>query len=125
LEYDVSETIEYIEELPNMFGGSPIRGNAKLFFESVNYDNSHCVLINEMKLNKDDTKKVIALALKKMGLEGKVMENAKFDIIDKNRFEFYYDPGIPIKIETKRISIIDIDKEKGKRIDKTIIELIQ
>lgn len=125
LEYDIREPIEYIEELPNMFGGAPIKGNAKLFFESVDFNKNHCVLINEMKLNPDDTKKVISLALKKMGLEGKTIKDAKFNIIDENRFEYYYNPGIPIKIETKRTSIIDIDTEKGKRIDKMIIELIR
>jgi hypothetical protein len=52
------------------------------------------------------------------------MKNAKFDIKDNNRFEYYYHPGIPVKIETHRESIIDMANEKGKRVDQTIIELL-
>jgi hypothetical protein len=63
-----------------------------------------------------------------MGLGDKemkeAMKNAKFDIKDNNRFEYYYHPGIPVKIETHRESIIDMANEKGKRVDQTIIELL-
>jgi hypothetical protein len=37
---------------------------------------------------------------------------------------YYYNPGVPIKIETLRETMIDIDKEKGKRVDKLVIELL-
>lgn len=128
LEYSINEPIEYEEQLPNMFGGKPIRGNTKLYFKEVDYENSYCIMIQEMKLNPEDTKETVLTLLKRMGLQDKdmktAMKTAKFDITDYNRYEYYYYPGVPIKIETKRVLIIDIDKEKHKRIEKTIIELV-
>ncbi|GAB5465558.1 MAG: hypothetical protein Kapaf2KO_09940 [Candidatus Kapaibacteriales bacterium] len=128
LEYDINEPIEYEEQLPNMFGGKPIRGNAKLYFEEVDYENSYCIMIQEMELNPEDTKEIVLTLFKRMGLQDKemkkAMKTAKFDITDYNRYEYYYYPGIPINIETNRESIIHMDKEKVKRIEKTIIELV-
>lgn len=51
------------------------------------------------------------------------LKTSKFEITDKNTYEYYYYPGLPHKIETERTSIININNEKGKRIEKTIIEL--
>ncbi len=129
LEYSVTEPIEYKEQLPNILGGDPIRGDAKLYFETVDFENEHCVLIQEMQLNPDDTKSTLTTLFEQMGLKDQEMEDvlstAKLDITDYNRYEYFYYPGIPIKIETRRESIIDIAKEKGKRIDRVIIELIR
>lgn len=129
LEYTVNEPIEYEELLPNMFGGKPIRGDAKLYFEEVNYEKSYCMMIQEMKLNPADTKELVLTLFKRMGLKEKEMDEAlkiaKFDITDYNKYEYYYYPGVPIRIETNRESVIDIDKENVKRIEKTIIELVE
>lgn len=129
LEYTVDEPILYEEQLPNMFGGAPIRGDAKIYFESVDYEQAFCVLVQEMKLNPDDTKAIILNFFKSMNLDDakmeKAMETAQFDIIDKNRYEYFYYPGVPYKIETRRESIIDIEAEKGRRVDMTRIELVE
>jgi hypothetical protein len=45
--------------------------------------------------------------------------------MDRRKFEYYYYPGIPLKIETKGESLVDINKGKGKRIDITRIELLK
>ena len=110
-----------------MFGGKPIRGNTKLYFKEVDYENSYCMMIQEMKLNPEDTKETVLTLLKRMGLQDKdmktAMKTAKFDITDYNRYESLLSWSSD-KIETKRVLIIDIDKEKHKRIEKTIIELV-
>lgn len=128
LEYNVDQPITYEELLPNMFGGKPIRGETKLYFESVDFEKSHCVMIKEMVLNPEDTKNIVMTVFKKMGMKSKemkkAMKTAVFDIRDYNRMEYLYYPGIPIKIECKRESIMDIDKENGIRIDKTVIEWV-
>jgi hypothetical protein len=81
-----------------------------------------------MSLNPDDTREILKQIFKKMNLDDKGMEKAfktaVFEINDRNTYEYYYNPGVPYKIEAIRETTIDIDKEKGKRIDKTIIELI-
>lgn len=128
LEYNITEPLIYDDELPNMFGGEPIKAKAKLYFENVDFEESFCIVKQEMSLNPEDTKLLLNQVLKQMKLEDKEIDEAfktaVFEINDNNTFEFYFDPGIPHRIETIRESIIDINKEKGKRIDKTIIELI-
>lgn len=128
LEYDITEPLIYDEELPNMFGGEPIKAKAKLYFADVDFAESFCIVKQEMRLNPEDTKALLNQVFKQMKLGDKEMEEAfktaVFEINDNNTFEFYYNPGIPHRIETIRESIIDINKEKGKRVDKTIIELI-
>lgn len=128
VEFEIAEPLFYDEELPNMFGGNPIKAKAKLYFEKVDFDENFCVLKQEMSLNPEDTKELIKQLFTKMKLDEKAMENAfknsTIQVNDKNTYEYYYDPGVPHKIETLRESIMDIDKEKGRRIDKTLIELI-
>ena len=128
LEYDITEPLFYEEELPNMFGGKPIKAKAKLYFENVDFEESFCVIKQEMIIDPNDSKEMLKQVFKQMKLGDTGMEEALktaiFQIEDKNVYEYYFNPGIPHRIETIRESIIDIDKEKGKRIDKTIIELI-
>jgi hypothetical protein len=128
LEYDITEPLIYDEELPNMLGGEPIKAKAKLYFEYVNFEESFCIVKQETSLNPEDTKLLLTQVFKQMKLENKELDEAfktaVFEINDNNTFEFYYNPGIPHRIETVREFIVNINKEKEKRIDKTIIELI-
>jgi len=128
LEYNITEPLIYDEKLPNMFGGKPIKAKSKLFFEEVDFEESFCVVKQEMNLDQKDTKEMLKQVFKEMKLGDKkikkVLKTAVFKIEDRNSYEYYYYPGIPHKIETTRETIIDIDKEKGKRIDKIVIELI-
>ncbi|WP_210466441.1 hypothetical protein [Rufibacter roseolus] len=126
--FPTSKTVEYDDELPNMFGGNPIKAKGKLSIESFDSEESRCVLVQQLKLNPKDTKEIVTLVLNKMGLKEKevkaAMKTAKFDITDLNKYEYFYYPGVPIKIETKRETLLTFDKESGKRIDKVMIELV-
>ena len=60
--------------------------------------------------------------------EGKLEElmgNAKIEINDHNRFEYFFYPGVPYFVETNRETFVEIDGEIGKRIEKIKIELLQ
>lgn len=128
LEFETKEVIEFEDEIPNMLGGSPIKADAKLFFEKVDTDESFCVFKHQMTLNKDDTMRVLNEIFTKMKLKDKEVEKAVrsaiFSIEDKNTFEYFYYPGIPNKIETIRESNIEINNEFAKGIEKIEIELI-
>lgn len=128
VEFDITKALYYDEEIPNVFGGKPIKGKVKLYFENVDFKEYTCTLKYEMDLNPKDTKKLLKQVFKKLNLDNKKMKkalnNAVFIIKDRNSYEYYYDPGIPRKIEAVRETIININNEKGRRIDKTIIELI-
>ncbi|MFN8207994.1 MAG: hypothetical protein U0T82_11385 [Bacteroidales bacterium] len=125
--FSVEDTIEYEENYPNLLGGDPVRGKGILFIESVDFENDHCVMRQQVRLNSEDTKKMISQLLFKMGITDKEfekeMKRAEYDIISNNRFEFFYYPGIPIDIDAIRESIIDIGSESGKRIDEVHITL--
>lgn len=125
-EFTPSETITYEDELPNMLGGDPIRGNTKIYFDDVNFEESHCVIMYEMDLNPDDTKNLLAAFFKQMKLDDKemdeAMKTARFEIKDRNRYEYYYYPGIPVNIDVKRESLMDFGVEKGKAVENIRIE---
>lgn len=118
----------YEQQLPNMFGGAPLRGDTKVYVKSVNEENETFVLMQEMKLNPDDTKKMLTDLFKKMNIPAadlkKMMENAQVDVNDTNRYEYNYRVGLPVHIETFRKSLINIDNEKGIRTDRISIELV-
>lgn len=128
IEFDITEPMFYENELPNMFGGKPIKAKTKLYFEAVDFDKSFCKVQQEMSLDPDDTKAILKQALNKMNLGDmgmqKALNAAVFEINDRNTYEYYYNPGVPHKIETLRETIFNLDEENGKRIDKTIIELL-
>jgi hypothetical protein len=115
--------------MPNQFGGDPIRANVSLFLDTFDVENKTCVLNQHLDLNSDDAKNLIMGLLQKMELMDKELEHemgrAIYDITDNNRYEFYYYPGIPIKIETERNIVVDIAGNRGKVYKKTIIELIE
>mgnify|MGYP003460565306 CR=1 FL=1 len=125
----IKEVILYEEQIPNMFGGEAIRGDAKLFLESADTLQKRSILVNQMKINADDAKALVLQVLKKMGLPdqqlSEEMKTARLDIFDNNHFEYFYYPGIPVKIETERISVIKMDAKETRSIDKTIIELTE
>ncbi|MDJ1498874.1 hypothetical protein QNI19_38460 [Cytophagaceae bacterium DM2B3-1] len=127
--YQFSQTtpLTYEQPIPNMFGGSTVRGDTKLYIKGVDKKNSTFTLMQEMKLNPEDTRKMLTELFRKMNVPStdKMMESAKIDINDTNQYEYDYLVGTPIKIETLRKTIVDIDKEKALRIDKIKIEVLK
>ncbi|NCC18676.1 MAG: hypothetical protein EOM29_07020 [Bacteroidia bacterium] len=128
IEIDAKEPFFYVDELPNMFGGNPIKANAKLYIDTVDFEENFCVLKQEQSLDQNDVKIMLTDFLKKLEIGDKefdtIFDKAVVKIDDYNVYEYYYYPGVPHRIETNRESIINIDKENGRRIDKTIIELL-
>lgn len=128
VQFDITEPFTYEEELPNMFGGSPIKANSKITFESVDFDEGFCVMKQEMTLDPENTKSLLMEMFSKMKLNEKELKEAfktaVVSITDSNRFEYYYNPGIPHRIETERVSVVNVNNDNGRRIDKTIIELL-
>lgn len=128
VEFEIDEPIFYQDELPNMFGGKPIKANAKLTFEEVDFENKFCIIKQEMDLDPKDTKAILANVFNKMKLNNKeikkALKTAVLEIKDRNTYEYFYYPGIPYRIETIRESYFKLKDEEGKRIDKIIIELM-
>ncbi|WP_188361744.1 hypothetical protein [Flavobacterium orientale] len=128
LEFDTTETLTYEDQIPNMFGGDPIKANAKMYFEEIDFEENFCIIKHTMELDPDDTLNMLNQVFKSMNLKDgefeKAFETAVFKINDSNTFEYYFYPGIPHKIETLRETELTINGEKGKRSDKITIELL-
>lgn len=127
-EYDVNVPLKYEQELPNMVGGEPFKGKAKLSIKEVNFDDLYCVLKEEVVVNPNDTKRQVIMLLKKMGLDRskteEIMKTAVFDITDLNYYQYYYDPGIPHRIYGSRKTKLNMDTNSVENFEELEIELV-
>jgi polyhydroxyalkanoate synthesis regulator phasin len=127
-EYSITEPIEYEEVMPPIIGSKPIRCDSKMFFEYVDFELEYCVLIDQKRLNPDDTKRFLQELFTQMEIKDAeldiAIEQATYDIVDHNRYEYFYYPGIPYKIETSRDMKFSAFDENVRRVEKIIIELI-
>ena len=124
----VGDTIRFEDQFPNLLGGDPIRADAKLWFEQVDFAEERSVLVQESKLNPEDTMEFLREILSRMGATGddlaKVLAEATYTIDTFNRYDFYYYPGVPVMIDFNRHIRIDIGEEKNRRDDTITIELL-
>lgn len=124
----VGDTIQFEDQFPNLLGGDPIRADAKLWFEQVDFAEERSVLVQESKLNPEDTMAFLREILSRMGATGddlaKVLAEATYTIDTFNRYDFYYYPGVPVMIDFNRHIRIDIGEEKNRRDDTITIELL-
>ena len=127
-EYDVTEPFFYKEEIPNLFGGEPIPGDGKIIFEDIDFESSFCVLKQEIDMDPVKALETMKAALIKMGFDEetlkKTLTDSKFDIKDRNTYEYYYYPGVPHKIVTKREIIFNVGEDKRRKVEKYLVELI-
>lgn len=127
VKFSIREPLSYEEQFPNMLGGAPINATTKLYFETVDFLNAFSVLIKETKINPKEAKRLIVSVLKKMGIDNdmeKALKNSKIDIHDNNRFEYFYDSGVPFKIEAVREMQINVAPTNMQGIEIVRIELL-
>ena len=53
------------------------------------------------------------------------LKSSTFEINDRHSFLYYYFPGVPIKIETRRTTDIQIGPEVNNNVDITRIKLME
>lgn len=128
IEISTTDTLEYQEEYPHIFGGDPVKGRGVLYVEEVDFESEYCVLINQAQMDPEQAKVLLTSAFRKMGVTGENLDeelkNADISIRDDNRYAYFYFPGVPAFIETMRETKFQMDKEESVGIEKTIIELI-
>ena len=127
-EYDTAKPLEYDIEFDNIVGEGTIKGTTKLSVENVDFENYFCTLVEKTSINENDAKKAVLELLLKMKLPkddvSRIISNAKMHVSEINRYQYYYDPGIPYKISATKNIILKIDNSDQKRTEKTIIELV-
>lgn len=126
-EFETNKKLEYDDELPNMFGGKPLKAKGSVIFESVNEEDGFCVVKQTLDVDSEDTKAMLKSVFIKMGFKDEklieALKTGNISIKDKNTYEYYYNPGIPHKIETVRETNLNLMNEKGRNFEKIIIEL--
>ena len=124
----VGDTVRYEDQFPNLLGGDPIRADARIWFEEVDFDDERSVLVQESRLNREDTMTFLREILSRMGAAGedmtRVLQEAVYTIDTFNTYDFYYYPGVPVKIDFNRHIRINIGEEKTRRDDTITIELL-
>lgn len=125
--FQENDTIHYEELLPNMLGGDPIKADGKVYLTALDKSTKECVLKQDLALKSEDMKQVMLQYFGQTGLPEqevkKMIAGAQINITDQNQYEYYYYPGIPIKIETVRETMIEIAGEKARNVETIIIEL--
>lgn len=124
-----TDTLKYNDLFPNSYGGDPIRAEVAVHMEYVDRKEGMCALIQELKLNEQDAKNVLADYYKSMGVKQKeykkMLKKSNYAINDINRYEYFYYPGLPYYIETVRSSLIEINGDKSGGIEKITIEILK
>ncbi len=124
----VGDTIQYDDQFPNLLGGDPIRAEARLWFEEVDFEEERSVLMQESKLNPDDTKAFLRSFFERTVVDdadlSKALDEAVYEIDTRNRYDYYYYPGVPVKIDFNRNINVDIGGQKTRRHDTITIELL-
>jgi hypothetical protein len=126
--FTVGDTLAFEDHFPNLFGGDPIRADAKLWFEDVDFEEERSVLVQESKLDPDDTLALLKDLFAKMGVTdsglSEALSMAVYEIDTYNRYDYYYYPGVPVKIDFSRNIRVDIADQKNRRHDTMTIELL-
>ncbi|MCH2045738.1 MAG: hypothetical protein MK212_16595 [Saprospiraceae bacterium] len=133
-EFETQKPIIYKDAFPNMLGGDPIRADGKIYFETVDRDRAFCVLVNEVDANSKDVNRVIEefteymmknadLDKKERKKSKKMLKKSDIEISYVAKFEFYYYPCIPQKIEAVR-KIYSKFQDQRKRVETVRIELL-
>lgn len=127
LEYQREDTVRYREELPNLLGGNPIGADAMMYLENVDLENEFCTMVVSMKLDQADVKAMIDQLLQAMvtnSADPKELGEVRIEINDLNRFSYWYYPGIPKKIDTRRESVLAMAGDNRRRLETLSIEII-
>lgn len=128
LTYTLKSPIKFTQQLPNMFGGAPVKGEASIEMTQRNEAKKEMQLHYIMNANPEDAKRMINDFLSKLNLEDqqlkKAMTNSSIKMSDDNTFMYDYELGIPNSIFFTRLTNINIAGEKGKQIDKIKIKRI-
>jgi hypothetical protein len=129
VEFDPEEEITYDQIIPSPYSKEGLKAKTRVYFEDHNYKDSHCTFYSELNIDPDDSKKMITSLFKNMGIKDeeikKQIKKSKYEINDSNRFDYIYNPGVPMYIINTRRVEIDIKDQKETRIDTIEIEFVE
>jgi hypothetical protein len=127
-QYEKGKIYNYSEEIPIMVNSSPATGDGIIFLRLANTDSQRCELVQRLKILPDSTRKFLARYFQTIGMNpqaiGSAVESSVVDVNDENIYDYYYYPGIPVKVSVSRSTRIDVLEDNVKQTDVTLIENI-
>ena len=127
--YALGDTLRYEDSFANMYGGTPFPVNSELYVERASWSDNFVVMrhLNTLAPTGND------LFRETMGLvypallekDPAAFDGMSMDIRDDNWYAFYYNPGIPAKIENDRWVTIRKDGVETVNQERLIIRWIE
>jgi hypothetical protein len=128
-QYTKGEFYNYEEKLPIMINTEPATGNGIIFIRLANEKAQRCELVQRMKILPDSAKKMLRSYFRNIGMRPAAIEgtvqSSTVEVSDNNIYDYYYYPGIPVKVSVNRETRIDVLEDKVRQKDQTIIERIE
>jgi len=128
-QYKRGEIYNYTEQIPVMVNSIPATGDGIIFIRLANLAKQRCELVQRMKILPDSAKKMLRSHFHAIGMKpeaiGRTVESSTVQVSDENLYDYYYYPGIPIKVSVSRETVINVLEDKIKQTDRTIIERIE
>ncbi|MFI2742161.1 hypothetical protein ACG2LH_05440 [Zhouia sp. PK063] len=127
-EFDINKNTGYEEQFPNLMGGKPLIANTTIKFYNIDRENGRCNIDKTSVINKDDVKQMMISNLIKMGIpEDKVnseLENATASISHNYTYDFYYNPGVLVTLDYRRIVEVKSKNKSNKKIESIKIDML-
>ncbi len=129
-QFDKADTLVYDDEIPTLLGGKPVKAIGQIYFEEVDFEEGYCRFKQKLSLDPGETKDLLMRFVKQLAPEeqedfDEQLNNMVFEINDNNTFEYFFDPGFPLRIEIEREFVFESEREKQKTIERTVIELME
>lgn len=127
-QYKRGEIYNYTEKIPVMINSEPATGDGVIFLRYANTGIQRCELVQRMKILPDSAKKMLRSHFHSIGMRpqaiGSTIESSVVEVSDENSYDYYYNPGIPVKVSVSRNTRLNVLEDKIRQIDLTIIERI-
>jgi hypothetical protein len=117
IELNIYDTLEYEDFIPNILGGEPFRTNSVIYFDSIDFENTTCSVIQKSSFNQADFQSFMKTLIddiisrtstpkeereKQIAEMKTVLNNAEISIEDLNYYVIDYYYGVPIYIYSER-----------------------
>ncbi|MCP9234524.1 hypothetical protein [Lewinella sp. JB7] len=123
--YGRYDTLRYSNHFQNMYGGPPFPVQSTLLVEEADWSEDYVVMrhYNQVTPEANDifiqSMRLAYPALVEKDPDG--FDQLSYDVYDDNWYAFYYNPGIPIKIENDRWITVVAEGSKNVKQERLIV----
>jgi len=127
--YKRGEIYKYTEQIPIMVNSEPATGNGIIFIRKARLDKQRCELVQQMIIHPDSAEKMLTKYFHSMGMNPQAIpgtvNNSTLEVNEENIYDYYYFPGIPVKLSATRETRINVMDDRIRHTEMTLIEQIQ